>query len=724
MAGIPSVVECIKLAGMAWTIGRAFTSGRAGAPSEFQEVENELEGLTTSLNLLAETLDDDNGILSRADEKTKTGVQDILNCCGQTLQDLESFVNQYSEIRKVDNGTSQATERRWKRFFVKHWKTIVWTTEGGNIQSLRNMLHIHVESISMTMQALQSSVEKAISKFIANGSASKSLMRLEATVEPMAAKISDIHFLVMSVVGQQRGGGFPHEGSPSNESQATLPTHTALAIEDGDEARRSYQNIFGDTPALDPVQANSSRNNSSVNSSIDETYLNGNSNPDRSVHGEFLSSRITRPLPNTLDPERVTERQQLSQSQRTSVSSRGSRPDSGLSVVDGNGHDKILVQSNGNHSGNQYPSPNYSRGSSVTAEQAGPRRMSSISLPPTPGSPGMLPPPMIRMIPETEAHETFRPEPTDLESVPKATSTQEEHDAFRKELFTNTVTLCDLKATKIEFAQWDEENLEHRMVEAASDSSIYLIRKRDASSAGRPQNKNATERQVDQRIDLSARFLTVSAVTDDEDVIPYTLWGKTERVIIRLESLLRFHDTTFGSKPLETAKTSWVNYYFEDDRASALFQSALMNKSLILSVKTHKTLRLHSGLTGLLTLQEQMCALENLRLWQDPTTGGVFAMIHYSASFRKGYMAFYINSHQDPIRADDDGERFVKIKGLKLPFDSKLSTPPRRHTAADMSKSPKAKAKSEKPKLITGARIEFTNEMDKQLFLDKVREVQ
>ncbi len=155
MAGIPSVVECIKLANMAWTIGRAFTSGRAGAPREFQEVENELKGLTTSLNLLAETLDDDDGILSRADEKTKTGVKDILDCCGQTLHDLESFVAQYSEIKKVDIENSQVTERKWKLFFIKHWKTVVWTTEGGNIQSLRNMLHIHVESISMTMQALQ-----------------------------------------------------------------------------------------------------------------------------------------------------------------------------------------------------------------------------------------------------------------------------------------------------------------------------------------------------------------------------------------------------------------------------------------------------------------------------------------------------------------------------------------------------------------------------------------
>jgi len=74
---------------------------------------------------------------------------------------------------------------------------------------------------------------------------------------------------------------------------------------------------------------------------------------------------------------------------------------------------------------------------------------------------------------------------------------------------------------------------------------------------------------------------------------------------------------------------------------STLFQSALMGKSLILSVKTSKTMRLHDGFSGNFAYQEQMCALENLRIWQDQDTSGVLAMIHYSAQFRNGYMAFY-----------------------------------------------------------------------------------
>jgi hypothetical protein len=74
---------------------------------------------------------------------------------------------------------------------------------------------------------------------------------------------------------------------------------------------------------------------------------------------------------------------------------------------------------------------------------------------------------------------------------------------------------------------------------------------------------------------------------------------------------------------------------------STIFQSALMGKALLLSVQTTKTMRLHDGFTGNFAYQEQMCALENLRIWQDQDTGGVLAMIHYSAQFRNGYMAFY-----------------------------------------------------------------------------------
>lgn len=260
----------------------------------------------------------------------------------------------------------------------------------------------------------------------------------------MAAKINDIHFLVMSVVGPQRGSGLSLEETSNGHREATLPVQTPLAIEDGDEARRSYHNIFGGRATFDATLRDPSTNPSTTRPSSEERYLNDTGIPDRSIPEEPLSHRLTPPLSSILYPERVTETRQLSRSESRSVSSGGSRPSSNLDVVDENGHEHVLVPSHGNYSSNHYPSPRLLHGSLTTGEQPAPSRMSSISLPPTPSSPGMLPPPMIRTIPETEPDRVFPSGLTDLESVPKATSTEEEHAAFRRELFSNTITLCDL----------------------------------------------------------------------------------------------------------------------------------------------------------------------------------------------------------------------------------------------------------------------------------------
>ena len=81
MAGIPSIGDIMLLSSLAWKIGTAFTSGRAGAPAEFREVENELDGLKKSITMLADTLDTDDSILARADDRTKEGLIKILDCC-------------------------------------------------------------------------------------------------------------------------------------------------------------------------------------------------------------------------------------------------------------------------------------------------------------------------------------------------------------------------------------------------------------------------------------------------------------------------------------------------------------------------------------------------------------------------------------------------------------------------------------------------------------------
>lgn len=144
-----------------------------------------------------------------------------------------------------------------------------------------------------------------------------------------------------------------------------------------------------------------------------------------------------------------------------------------------------------------------------------------------------------------------------------------------------------------------------------------------------------------------------------------------------------------------------------------------MGKSLMLSLKTKRTLRVHDGLSSAFAFQEQLCGLENLRLWQDDS-GDVLAMIHYSPSFRDGYLAFHVGfSSRKRIHFRGDGERHVKIKGLEVPIEAKREGS--RPTDSPVgSKSPKAKSE----KKITAVRIEFTTEADKRIFLNKLKEVQ
>lgn len=83
MAFTPSIGDIMMLSQLAWKIGCAFTSGRGGAPAEFKEVKDELTSLTKSIDMLAEALDKDDSMITRADAKTREGLDKILECCRQ-----------------------------------------------------------------------------------------------------------------------------------------------------------------------------------------------------------------------------------------------------------------------------------------------------------------------------------------------------------------------------------------------------------------------------------------------------------------------------------------------------------------------------------------------------------------------------------------------------------------------------------------------------------------
>jgi len=123
-------------------------------------------------------LDTDGSILSKAEPETKGAVSTILESARKTLGDLESFVERYQVIKKTKtNNGGFVVERSWSEVVLANYRTFKWTTEGGDITELRNMLHMHTNTIHLTMQALQS----------------RSLSRLERTVMPMAERVGEIH---------------------------------------------------------------------------------------------------------------------------------------------------------------------------------------------------------------------------------------------------------------------------------------------------------------------------------------------------------------------------------------------------------------------------------------------------------------------------------------------------------------------------------------------------
>lgn len=223
---------------------------------------------------------------------------------------------------------------------------------------------------------------------------------------------------------------------------------------------------------------------------------------------------------------------------------------------------------------------------------------------------------------------------------------------------------------------------------------------------------------------------------DLENIIPFSSFFQEEKISITLPSTLTYHDLAYGSPPLRTATSKWVNYVFEDEYgmmrisrgsyisnmflASTSFQNTLFGRTLLDSYKTEKTTRTHDGLTGALSSTEQMCAMENLRLWEEEPTGAVMAMIHFSAIFRAGYLTFYINDTDNPIKIKDDGGKTVRIKGLRIAMIDNEYMPPKR----SQSFRHDGKRGSEAKKWITGAKIEFDSLPEKVRFLDTIQDLQ
>jgi hypothetical protein len=53
-------------------------------------------------------------------------------------------------------------------------------------------------------------------------------------------------------------------------------------------------------------------------------------------------------------------------------------------------------------------------------------------------------------------------------------------------------------------------------------------------------------------------------LADGELYVPYSSYFSPEKISVTVPTEIKFHDIKFGSKPLKIAKTSWINYVFEN----------------------------------------------------------------------------------------------------------------------------------------------------------------
>jgi len=176
----------------AWKIGQAFASCHRDAPSELQFVETEIGGLAKALRQLAETLhaESERDLFQSADQRVQDGIGAILYYCQCTVDGLDSLVEQYQVIKKHRTVGGFAIERSWTDLVLSEYRTMIWTTEGGNLQDLRDLLGMHINSMTVLMQALQRPVATELVTDIWLTSYSKSATRLESVVTPMVERIN------------------------------------------------------------------------------------------------------------------------------------------------------------------------------------------------------------------------------------------------------------------------------------------------------------------------------------------------------------------------------------------------------------------------------------------------------------------------------------------------------------------------------------------------------
>ncbi|KAH7386857.1 hypothetical protein DE146DRAFT_184695 [Phaeosphaeria sp. MPI-PUGE-AT-0046c] len=702
---VPNVGDILMLSQLCWKLGRAFCAGQKSSPIAFQEVETGISRLAKALKQLAEVLhtEGDKRLIRDAAEHTQYGIEIILDSCKRTINDLDSLVEHNQVIKKHRTVGGFAIERSWSDLVLAEYETMVWTTEGGNLRSLQDLLRMHTSCITLLVQAVQSN----------------SHSRLESVVSPMADRIDTIA-----------------HGDGSLDQQM-------------DEVYRMVQDLIIAIPTepSPPIPVKSLARSPQIEKTDPMAPM---MKPESSLATSPRRVHTRVSLPQS--PQRPKSPEEPTSPKRSSSVRTPVSPTETTSTFRATSPtQKRISEFSFGGSSLRYSSSSYASSTASSGAWSSPATplisyqstTTSMKQSQLPGTPevwepierggdealSLLPPPALGHMSQYE-HERptsrstlspFPPAQSDLVKLHRSSTTSSQKAAFEKEAFRNSAVLCDVRGQLSEYSHRinEDDPRDVEMIRVCDECRIAVVRKRVHD----PETR-AVRVVTSVWIFSDDNAIRMELKMDDTQMyIPYSSYFSPTKVSITVPCELKFHDVKHGNRPAKIANTSWVNYVFETPQDAALFQNELMGRTLLATFRTEKTMRIHEGLGKSFTYAEQMCALENLRVWEDTDSGAIIALIHFSAEFRNGYLAFYLNSSVNPIKVKDDGNREVKIKGLRVPID-KGDKAMRKDSMVASNTKDKSKTKEDSKNVISGAKIEFASDMEKREFMAMVKEMQ
>lgn len=660
-----SIGDILMLSQTAWKIGRAFAHGKSSAPPEFTEVEKELDGLSNAFKLFAETLHSDGGVLSNACDATVAAVDAILNSARRTLDHLDLFVERYQVIqKKVTSGGGFTVERRWSDVLVVNSRTFKWTTKGGDIHDLHNMLQMHTNSITLATEALQS----------------RSVARLDQTVIPIAEfvatmhdrvdgdlgdKIDDLHHIIMSIASSTPSLTASDRtiGSGSERNSTSTASTYDRSPRPLDPQRPPRTSIYNRIPR------HSSRSPPVGSPTRPAIGLAISGSPGRELSDDYKLEPLphagpfeqrrwdlkTAPSPgvHTVGTPQHDSAYGVSACSRREPSARRESPTLPSlfkSVDEENEEEEEALR----------PSPlavRKSWRSSTRSVMLPPPALSADEaqpLPNLPATPSSFPSSLQNFKSNnSDVSHTQRSPATDASPASPAATiernvSQRQHEVsnFERQLFRNAAILCDVRCRLVEYAQTNPGEPDPRfnveMVQGCPEARVCVIRKRENRELkGSRMVTSIWSLSDDGEVRLQQKL------PEMEETVPYCSYFDPEKVSLQPEDpkshiVLKFHDVQWGDMLLEEKKTNWVNYYFVSEQDAVAFQSAVFGRLLIGSYRTTKTTVIHAGLKGAFAFEEQFANIEMLRLWEDDgistpgAAGGVMALMHISSSFGEG----------------------------------------------------------------------------------------